>query len=176
MSKLNPKSLECIFLGYSRVSKRFRCYCPSLRQYLVSTDSRVQKGYRCSCPSLRKYLIYDDVTFLKNTSFSQDPIHTSQGPDDDLLVYTHASPAPTYVPPLTKPPITQVYARHLHPPVSSPPPATSTSDPVLSDDLPIALYKGKCQCTHPISSFCSYKPFVIPFLFVYCILGLYFVA
>ena len=43
------------------------------------------------------------------------------------------------------------------PPVSSPPPVASTSDSVLSDDLPIALCKGKRQCTHPISSFCSYN-------------------
>ena len=84
MSKLDPKSLKCIFLGYSRVQKEYRCYYPSLRGYLVSTD----------------------VTFLENTSFSQDPIHTSQGEDDDLLVYTLASPTPAFVPPLTKPPIT----------------------------------------------------------------------
>ena len=55
-----------------------------------------------------------------------------------------------------KPPITQVYTRRQHPPVSSPPPAASTSDLVLSDDLHIALCKGKRQCAHPISSFCSY--------------------
>ena len=69
-----------------------------------------------------------------------------------MLVYTLAS-----VPPLTKPPITQVYAQCLHPPVSSPPPVALTSDPILSDDLPIALQKVKRQCTHPISSFCSYN-------------------
>ena len=121
VSKLDPKSLKCIFLGYSRVLKRNRCYCPSLRSDLVSAD----------------------VTFLENTPFSPDPIHTSQGEDGDLLVYTLVSPASASVPPLTKPPITQVYARSLHPPVSSPSPATSTLDPVLSDDLPIALHKGK---------------------------------
>ena len=33
----------------------------------------------------------------------------------------------------------------------------STSDLILSDDLPIAVRKGKRQCTHPISSFCSYN-------------------
>ena len=42
------------------------------------------------------------------------------------------------------------------PPISSPPPIASTSDPVLNDDLPIALHKGKLQFAHPISSFCSY--------------------
>ena len=96
-----------------------------------------------------------DVTFLENTLFSQDPIDISQGENDDLLVYTLASPAPAPVPAQVKPPITQVYTRR-HPPVSSPPLVASTSDPVLSDDLPIALCKGKRQCAHPISSFCSY--------------------
>ena len=135
VSKLDPKSLKCIFLDYSRV----------------------QKGYRCYCPSLRRYMVYADVTFLENTHFSPDPIHTSHGVDDNLLVYTLASPAPASIPPMTKPLITQVYARQLHPQVSSPPLAASTLDPILSDDLPIALCKGKCQCTHPISSFCSYN-------------------
>ena len=119
--------------------------------------SRVQKGYKCYYPSLRKYMVSANITFLENTSFSPNPIHTSKGEDDDLLVYTLASPALASVPPLTKPPITQVYAQHLHPPILSPPPAASTSDPVLSDDLPIALRKSERQCTHPISSFCSYN-------------------
>ena len=135
VSKLDPKSLKCIFLGYSRV----------------------QKGYRCYYLNLPKYLVYVDVTFLENTSFSQDPIHTSQGECDDLLVYTLASPTLASVPPLTKPLTTQVYARRQQPLVLSPPPIASTSDPVLSDDLPIALQIGKRQCAHPISSFCSYN-------------------
>ena len=84
MSKLDPKSLKCIFLGYSRIQKGYRRYCPSLQRYLVSAD----------------------VTFLENTHFSPDSIHTSQEEDDDLLVYILASSAPASIPPLTKPPIT----------------------------------------------------------------------
>ena len=133
--KLNPKSLKCIFLGYSQVHKGYTCYCPSLRRYLVSTD----------------------VTFLENAPFFQVPIHTSQGEYDDLLVYTLASPAPAFMSPLTKPPITQVYTRRQHPHVSSPPLAASTLDPISNNDLLIALRKGKRQCVHPISSFCSYN-------------------
>ena len=34
VSKLNPKSLKCIFLDYSQVQKRYRCYCSSLCRYL----------------------------------------------------------------------------------------------------------------------------------------------
>ena len=137
MSKLDPKSLKCIFLDYSRV----------------------QKGYRCYCPSLRKYLVFADVTFLENISFSQDPIHTSQGECDYLLVYTLASPAHAFVPLLTKPPIIQVYVLRQHPSVLSRPPTASKLDPILSDDLPIALHRGKSQSTHPIFSFCSYNHF-----------------
>ena len=38
VSKLDPKSLKCIFVGYSRVQKGYRCYCPTLRCSFVSTD------------------------------------------------------------------------------------------------------------------------------------------
>ena len=144
VSKLDHKSLKCIFLSYSRVQKEYRCYCPSLRRYLVSAD----------------------VKFFENVPFSSPPTHTSQGEADDLLVYIIASlvalpvPAPVkQAPPIpapVKPPITPVYTRRQNPPVSSPPPAASTSNPVPDDDLPITLRKGS-QCVHPISSFCTYN-------------------
>ena len=118
------------------------------------------KGYRCYCPTLRHYFVSTDVAFFETTPFSISSIVTSQGEEEDLLVYTLASPivSPEHASVLAqvKPPITQVYTQCRHPPISSPPPAASTSDPVLSDDLPITLRKGKHQCAHPISSFCSY--------------------
>ena len=90
-----------------------------------------------------------------------------KGRQNDLLVYTIASPvAPSVLAPVkptppipapVKPPITQVYTRRQNPPVSSPQPTASTSDPVPDDDLPIALRKGRRQCVHPISSFCTYS-------------------
>ena len=73
-----------------------------------------------------------------------------------MLFYALALRAPTPIPAQVKPPITQVYTLHQHPPVSGPPPAASTLDPVRSDDLPIALRKGKRQWAHLISSFLSY--------------------
>ena len=38
VSKLDHKSLKCIFLGYSQVQKGYRCYYLSLHRYLVSVD------------------------------------------------------------------------------------------------------------------------------------------
>ena len=55
VSKLDPKSLEYIFLGYSRVQKGYRCYCPPLRRYFVSID----------------------VTFFESTPFSLSSTITS---------------------------------------------------------------------------------------------------
>ena len=99
--------------------------------------------YRYYCPSLRRYLVFADVTFLNNAPFSQSLIHPSQGEDDDLLVYTIASPSTALIPATVKPPITHVYTRRQNPSVSSLTPAASTSDPVPIDDLPITLRKGK---------------------------------
>ena len=135
VSKLDPKSLKCIFVGYSRVQKGYRSYCPSFRHYFVSID----------------------ITFSETTLFSLSSTITSLREDDDLLVYHVSLPVPTPTPIPIKPLITQVYSWYQNPQVSSPTLATSTLDPISSDDLPIALCKGKHQCVHPISSFGSYN-------------------
>ena len=72
VSKLDPKSLKCIFVGYSWVQKGYKCYCSTLRRYFVSTD----------------------VACFETTPFSQSSTVTSQGEDGDLLVYTVSLPVP----------------------------------------------------------------------------------
>ena len=100
-----------------------------------------------------------NIAFFETISFSLSPTVTSQGEDDDLLVYRVSLPLPTPTLIPIKPPITQVYSWRYHPSISSPTPAASSSDPVQNDDLPIALRKGKCQCAHTISLFVSYNHF-----------------
>ncbi|CAM8937083.1 unnamed protein product [Rhodiola kirilowii] len=142
VTKLDPKALKCVFLGYSRL----------------------QKGYRCFCPSLDKYLVSSDVTFVEHLSFFPTPSHSSTSSEDvdDVLVYeVHQLPRsePTQ---LSKPPIVHVYSRRQNPPASDPvPESVSQVDPPEStppdSDLPIALRKGKRSCTYPISAFVSYN-------------------
>ena len=62
VSKLDPKSLKCIFVGYSRVKKGYMCYCPNLRHYIVSTD----------------------VAFFETTPFSLSSNVTSQ---EGMMIY-----------------------------------------------------------------------------------------
>ena len=88
VSKLDPKSLKYIFMGSSHVQKRYKCYCPTLRRYFVSTD----------------------VAFFETTLFFVPSTVTIPGEDDDLLVYYVSLPIPTPTLILVKPPITQVYS------------------------------------------------------------------
>nr|CAD1837532.1 unnamed protein product [Ananas comosus var. bracteatus] len=132
VTKLDPKSLKCIFLGYSRLQKEYRCFSPTLDRYIVSAD----------------------VTFFESTPFFPlSSTYENDGEEDDLLVYTvrqvsspaTAIPAPSAT---VQPPIVHVYSRRLATPDSDPPPASSSEDPLTTDlasgsDLPIALRKGK---------------------------------
>ena len=36
--KLDPRSLRCVFLGYSSTQKGYKCYCPSTKKFFVSMD------------------------------------------------------------------------------------------------------------------------------------------
>ena len=123
VSKLDSNSLKYIFVGYSRVQIGYKCYCPPLRRYFVSTD----------------------VAFFEITSFSLPSTVVSQREEEDLYsCLTHCLSRTCFCPCSGK----TSYHSGLHfaptPPVSSLPLVASTLDLVLSDDLPIALRKGKC--------------------------------
>lgn len=38
-SKLDPKSIKCVFIGYSSTQKGYKCYSPTLHQMFVSMDA-----------------------------------------------------------------------------------------------------------------------------------------
>lgn len=38
ITKLDPKSFKCIFLGYSEYQDGYRCFAPNLGQYTVAID------------------------------------------------------------------------------------------------------------------------------------------
>ncbi|GAB2276334.1 hypothetical protein Dimus_039183 [Dionaea muscipula] len=86
LTKLDPKSLRCIFLGYSRT----------------------QKGYRCYSPELGRFCIYADVVFDEATPFSSSPLvgspSESSSSVDDLLIYELVQ-TPSSSPPVPNSPL-----------------------------------------------------------------------
>ena len=111
VTKLDPKALKCVILGYSRL----------------------QKGYRCFSTDLNKYLLSTDVVFSEDTSFFSSPTSSaSEEEEEEWLVYQVVNSRPTVgqssmvdsdvslahlgtivdvSPAPVKPPIVQVYSR-----------------------------------------------------------------
>uniref|UniRef100_A0A2N9F358 Uncharacterized protein n=1 Tax=Fagus sylvatica TaxID=28930 RepID=A0A2N9F358_FAGSY len=146
--KLSPRSRKCIFLGYSRTQKGYRCYSPESHRYFVSTD----------------------VTFFESTSLFFSPgqclspelISSHEGED--------SFPSPTLPIPLLSPPPQVPLASPPNPPlqvyqqsqdrriVSYRPDTTSSLSEVPipsssipeTDDLPIALRRVGCRWVYTI--------------------------
>jgi len=38
LDKLSAKAIKCVFLGYSRLKKDYKCYSPTTRRYYISAD------------------------------------------------------------------------------------------------------------------------------------------
>ncbi|KAK4388589.1 Retrovirus-related Pol polyprotein from transposon TNT 1-94 [Sesamum angolense] len=141
LDKLSPHSVKCIFLGFSRAQKGYRCYDPQSHRSFTSTN----------------------VTFFESTPFYSPNSSPAIPPTSVPL------PVPTLsIPPHTEPhtlPL-QVYS-HCNrsttttltaslglPPTESPGNPSATS----ANDLPIALCKGKRPCTaHPLAHSLSYQ-------------------
>ena len=140
--KLSAKATKCIFLGYSRL----------------------QKGYRCYSPQTHRYFLSADVTFFEDSSFFFS--------SSESLPVTEVLPLPIISSPrfddLSSRPL-QVYHRRpravvpfpsAEAPVDSLPVPSASPTPALpvTDDLPIALRKGNRSTSnpHPIYNFLSY--------------------
>lgn len=70
LTKLDPRAIRCVFLGYSRVQKGYRCYSPSLHRYFTSADVTFHE----SCPY-----------FLEQSHPVSDPFPDLDIPDSPLI-------------------------------------------------------------------------------------------
>ena len=139
--KLSAKATKCVFLGYSRLQRGYRCYSTDTNQYVISAD----------------------VTFFEGSSFfsSEECPHVLDVLHVPLVLPPLDLPSPlTDV--MTR--SLQVYTHRPHPSTgpladSSPMPQSSlTPVPQLLNDLPIAIQKGtRSTCnSHPVYNFLSY--------------------
>nr|CAN78715.1 hypothetical protein VITISV_030863 [Vitis vinifera] len=145
--KLSAKAMKCLFLGYSRLQKGYRCYSLETHRYFISAD----------------VTFFEDSPFFSTTSESL--------PVSEVLPLPIVSPTDVVSPrPL------QVYHRRprvaaplpfAEAPVDSLPTPSASPAPALPspDDLPIVIRKGtrSTRNPHPIYNFLSYHRLSSPY-------------
>ncbi|RVW96833.1 Retrovirus-related Pol polyprotein from transposon TNT 1-94 [Vitis vinifera] len=141
------KAMKCLFLGYSRLQKGYRCYSLETHRYFISAD----------------VTFFEDSPFFSTTSASLPvsevlPIPIVSPPDAmpprPLQVYHRR---PRVVAPL---PFAEAPADSL--PIPSASPASALPSP---NDSPIAVRKGtrSTRNPHPIYNFLSYHRLSSPY-------------
>ncbi|KAJ9683729.1 hypothetical protein PVL29_019345 [Vitis rotundifolia] len=145
--KLSAKAMKCLFVGYSRLQKGYRCYSLETHRYFISAD----------------VTFFEDSPFFSATSESL--------PVSEVLPILIVSP-PNAMPPRPL----QVYHRRPRvvaplpfaeaPADSLPIPSASPAPDLPSpNDLPIAVRKGirSTRNSHPIYNFLSYHRLSSPY-------------
>ena len=146
--KLSAKATKCVFLGYSRLQRGYRCYSPDTNRYFISTN----------------------VTFFEYSSFFSSTVRPSA---PDVLSIPLVLPSLNFPSPppdvVTRP--LQVYTRRPRPPTgprvdsSLMPLSSPASVPQLSDDLLIAIRKGTrfTSNPHPVYNFLTFHCLSLPY-------------
>nr|XP_027188949.1 leucine-rich repeat extensin-like protein 3 [Cicer arietinum] len=155
LDKLSARSLKCVFLGYHRSQKGYRCYSPTLRRYLISVDVTFFESvtYYESLPDpLSATIPLDLPKSISPSLLPLEPITYAPPETPPVAHPTVPLETPLVDPPTVQP--LQTYRRRQPPSVvhvSTPvhtevipdapsPPPPSLSDPTL--DIFIAIRKG----------------------------------
>ncbi|GFY96881.1 dihydroxyacetone kinase [Actinidia rufa] len=109
-TKLDDKAVHCIFLGYSSMSKGYRCYDPVTRHMYHSLD----------------------VTFLETVPFFSDST-PSPGPSSEIFVAD--DPIPPRPLPILEPPLSPLTPNGSLPPIASLDPSLRAQAPLPASSL-----------------------------------------
>ena len=123
--KLDPRSIKCVFLGYSRTQKRCRCCSPTLRRRFISADVTFDESQTYFSPSNASDSSPPCLPFLP-------PEFPIESPHKPLQIYCCRQKPPTK---------------------TSTPPSDPNPDPA-SLPIALRKGKRSCT-SHPISQFVS---------------------
>lgn len=113
-TKLEPKAIKCIFLGYSGTQKGYKCYCPSNRKMYVTMDVvfREEDAYYNKSDQSNHNTNTSEWTVLDITKtidsrvrLDSQPVQEMEQNVDDNEDRTTGNEE------FTRPPITQIYTR-----------------------------------------------------------------
>ena len=156
--KLSPRSIKCIFLGYSRSQKGYRCYSPVLHRVFISSDIKFFESISYFSHGFKSIVSHKESVSI-GLPISLPTGNTSSSP----------VPIPSISPFRFDRPNFQIYQHRAPPEILSIEPTDSTMAPIatLPDspttpapnlDVPIALCKGT-RTKYLIDRFISYLSF-----------------
>ena len=157
LDKLSARALKCVFLGYSRLQKGYRCYSPETKKYYMSANVTFFEQTPYFSPSVQ------DVSILQQVL----PIPMAESNSSTVSVI----PSVDHHPPAPDSPHTEIISHRA--PMDSPPPQDNGESPASDSSpssppptppgandsaWPIALRKGtrSTRNPHPIYNFLSY--------------------
>ncbi|XP_077219654.1 uncharacterized protein LOC143853822 [Tasmannia lanceolata] len=165
LDKLDPRSEKCIFLGYSRTQKGYKCYSPSLRKIFVSADVSFFEDTpyfldsQVSIAELSSLILPLPALNVITDSFESPSVEPMKDSSSSAAPMRESPKAPIVQPP-------KVYIRRpkevVLPPSPQPANLTSLSDDhpsgnlLIISDSPIATRTRSRTTAHPISKFVSY--------------------
>ena len=136
---MSLRLIKCVFVGYYRTQRGYRCFHPPIRWYSVSTDVTFFKSqsYFDGTTSVVECLLLPSVVESSITSGIDSPV-VDKEMSCSLLAYRRRE--------------------QIHPPSLTEPFSFADANQLpIGSDLSIALRKGTRSCTaHPIFNFILY--------------------
>ena len=162
-NKLAPKSITCVFVGYSNTQKGYKCYYPTDRKIIISRDVTFNE--------LKKFYFHNkDTDFLPLTgqesgqSTSSDGMILQETPAEDRYILQHTTKPPNSIPLIPNyrklPLYPQVYSRKGKEKVNESNSSINDAnlphitDPTQSDHAKLA---DKQTTPYPISSYMTFS-------------------
>ncbi|RZB42128.1 Retrovirus-related Pol polyprotein from transposon RE2 [Glycine soja] len=160
--KLSARAIKCVFVGYSRLQKGYKCYSPSTRRYYMSADVTFFEDTPFFSPSTDHSSSIQNVLPISSpcplgishqnvNEISPSPPHPTEVASPPLL--THERRTQTVGSPIPEASPHDSHSSSINPQAMDP-----ASSPSSDSDWPIAIRKGtrSTRNPHPIYNFLSY--------------------